>query len=162
MTLFRAAPGLLAALLLACPVAAQDSTAALRQRLLTLSKPSQPPVPDAYADEIRADLARIGSHDTALFGPHRPFVGAKTSSAAIALFIGPDCGPCPEAIASLDALATRLGLRANLIDIADPENATLLQDLTLDIVPSYVMPDRLIRGVFPDFVLDRYLRSASR
>ncbi|MBV2361011.1 hypothetical protein KUH32_14700 [Thalassococcus sp. CAU 1522] len=125
----------------------------MRDRLQALTAPAgpAPSVTDAYAEEIAADLGRIGARYDALFGPE---------DAAIALFIGPDCPTCETAADELDAVVQRLGLHATVIDAGTPDGAALLGDLTLDTVPSYVMPDRLIRGHMPDFVLERYLRAA--
>jgi hypothetical protein len=128
------------------------------------------PTPDyqvadpAYQQDINNDLARIGAVFFPLFGADRPFVGpsdgGQHETAAITLFTGPDCTACADALQELDTLATRLGLRANVIDTGTAENAALMDQLGLDLLPSYVMPDRMIRGDIPVFVLDRYLTAA--
>ena len=51
----------------------------------------------------------------------------------------------------------RLGKRAVVLDTERPEDAAIMARLGLDTLPSYVMPDRLIRGEMPVFVLERYL-----
>ncbi|MHA6344053.1 glutaredoxin family protein [Roseivivax sp. CAU 1761] len=113
---------------------------------------------DLYADEIAADLGRIEAEAARLFAPDRPGPGPEGALPAIALLVGPDCPDCAAAQAELDALARRLGLRAAVIDVAaDPADRAMMERLTLDMVPSYVMPDRMIRGHMPQVVLERYL-----
>jgi len=58
-------------------------------------------------------------------------------------------------MADLRALAERLGFRATVFDIE--EDAGLARDLGLDVAPSYVMRDRMLRGTMPAIVLERYL-----
>ena len=53
------------------------------------------------------------------------------------------------------ALATRSGFRAALFDIG--KDAALARALGLDTAPSYVLPDKILRGAMPAIVLDRYL-----
>ena len=150
---------------------AQEQTSPFRDRIDALRSATDPVetppyevVDPAYQAEISQDLAQIGAAFFPLFGAERRFVGhstgAKGETAAITLFIGPDCASCPRALQELEALSSELGLRANVIDIAIPEDAALMARLSLDIVPSYVMPDRMIRGDMPVFVLERYLTAA--
>lgn len=131
--------------LVAGPVAAQEA-GSLRDRIEALQSP-EILIEDPYADEIADDLAMIAAERDALFG----------GEADIALFIGPACAECDAARAELDALAERLGVTVAVHMTQAPESAALLKRLTLDMVPSYVMPDRLIRGAMPAFVLERYL-----
>ncbi|CUH77616.1 hypothetical protein [Tropicibacter naphthalenivorans] len=126
------------ALLASVPLGAEAQD--LRQRLNALSSPE---VSDPYAAEKAADLARIAA-DAALLFPK----GEK-----IAVFVAPDCPECDASLADLQGL----GVAVNVLDIDDGETARLMARMTLDIVPSYVMPDRLIRGPMPSFVLARYL-----
>jgi len=53
-------------------------------------------------------------------------------------------------------LAARLGLRVTLFDMA--EDAALAAELGLDMAPSYVLPDMMLRGAMPAIVLEKYLR----
>jgi hypothetical protein len=55
----------------------------------------------------------------------------------------------------LRELAARLGLRVSLFDMG--RDADLAARLGLDMAPSYVMRDRLLRGAMPAIVLERYL-----
>ncbi|MGR3497227.1 hypothetical protein [Citreimonas sp.] len=133
------------AALVAGPVAAQDRLS-LRDRIDALRAP-EIVIEDPYADEIASDLEMIAAEKDALFG----------GAADIALFVGPDCAECDAARAELDALAQRIGVTVAVHHTDTAEEAALLERLTLDMVPSYVMPDRLIRGAMPAFVLERYL-----
>ena len=49
-----------------------------------------------------------------------------------------------------------MGFRATLFDM--DRDAALARDLGLDMAPSYVLPDRMLRGAMPSLVLERYLR----
>lgn len=134
----------------------------LQDRLRALSALQEaPPGPapvEAYADEIASDLARIKAETPALFHDPRDALGTGSGAAAITLFIGPDCPDCARARAELATLAEAMDLRAHVIDVSkNAEDAALLARLTLDTLPSYVMPDKLIRGHMPAFVLERYL-----
>lgn len=113
----------------------------LRDRIEALTPP-----PDPYAAEKASDLARI-SAEPRLF----------PDGEAIAVFIGPDCPDCAQALAELQDLADRHGVTVQVLDTAQPDDAALMARLSLDMLPSYVMPDRLIRGQMPIFVLERYL-----
>ena len=136
------------ALLLSSPVlAGEDLSPTERLKALMQSAAPMPRAEDAYADAIADDLALLDRHAEALF----------PQDAHIALFTGPDCPECPGARAELMALANRMDLRVALHDTSDPTAAALMQAVTLDTVPSYVMPDRMIRGQMPIFILERYL-----
>ncbi|MFZ7090607.1 hypothetical protein [Primorskyibacter sp. 2E233] len=143
---------LIALLCAAAPVAAQDS---LSDRLRALAQPA--PV-DPYADEISADLARIEAEAEALFSPDDASFGPPDAPIAIALFISKSCTDCSAAVRDLLALSERLGIGAKLIDVSQSESAQqMMARLTLDVTPSYVMRDKLIRGQMPALVLERYL-----
>ncbi|MBS0122730.1 hypothetical protein [Thetidibacter halocola] len=158
--MMRTALALLLGLGAALPLSAQDATP-LRDRLRALAAPPAPT--GLYADEAASDLALIAANREALFGAHRPMLGTGDGAAAIALFVGRDCAECDAARQDLEALVQKLDLRASLIDVdADPADAGLMARMTLDILPAYVMPDRLIRGAFPAFVLEGYLTGARR
>lgn len=128
------------ALILCCLplLAGADS---LRERLRALVPP-----PDPYAQEKADDLARI-AREPVLFAEGQ----------AIAMFTHPDCGSCGHAEAELQALSKALGVGVQILNTHSPANAALMERLSLDLLPSYVMPDRLIRGQMPSFVLERYL-----
>lgn len=134
------------ALSLTAPVQAQDS---LRDRIERLAAP--PPVDlsdvDPYADEKAADLERIAADAGMLF----------EEDTEIVLFVGPDCAECAQTTGELSELTARLGLGMRVLDIAEPAHAALMERMTFDALPSYVMRDKLIRGQMPIFVLERYL-----
>ena len=140
--------------------AAQE--ASLRDRLRALARPAPVILPaDPYADEKSADLARIDAEAARLFGPEGhdlPVIGAATGPIVIALLISDDCEACTAAQDELDTILQDQGLRGRVLTISGtPGNAALMERLTLDITPSYVMRDRLIRGHMPAIVLARYL-----
>ncbi|WP_397542975.1 hypothetical protein [Roseovarius salis] len=134
----------------------------IREVLLTVPRllPDTAPrrAPDAqalYADEIEADLARIRAHSDALFSPERPGFGARDATQTVALFIAADCAACANAKSALKALAASHDLRVTLHDM--DERADLAAALGLDMAPSYVFPDMMVRGAVPPIVLERYL-----
>ncbi len=108
-----------------------------------------------YADDIANDLRRIDALSDTLFDPQRKGFGSPGARHAVALFIQPDCPDCTKAENDLRTLAQTYDLQVTLINIAvDPKPA---QDLDLDMSPSYVFADKLIRGYMPPIVLERYL-----
>ncbi len=125
------------------PVAAQDG-ASLRSRLRALAAPA---LAQPYAEEMAADRARIAAAAPRLFA----------EGARIVLFTDRDCPDCPRAAADLSDLAKRLGVAIAVHPLEQGDNRALWQSLGFDIVPAYVMPDKLIRGHMPAFVLERYL-----
>lgn len=130
----------------------------IRAVLLTVPQllPLAPPPPaDPYAGAIASDLARIKAHADALFAPALPGFGPADAKRTIALFTTPDCPDCTLAEADLRDLATRHDLRVTLLDMK--ENSDLAKALDLDLAPSYVFPDKMLRGHMPAIVLDRYL-----
>ncbi|MGP6086232.1 hypothetical protein [Antarctobacter jejuensis] len=129
--------------LLAGTASAQE--AGLADRLRALAAPA---APDLYAEDRQGDLDLITRHADVLFGPEK---------AAMAMFTSADCARCPQAEKDLRALAEAHQVAVRILDTARPEVADLMQALTLDTLPSYVMQDRMIRGDIPVFVLGRYL-----
>ena len=103
---------------------------------------------DLYADEATRDLD--------LFAPGLHSFGTEGAVPSIAFFTQSDCPDCAMAEAELRALAARLGLRVTLFDMA--EDAALAAELGLDMAPSYVLPDMMLRGAMPAIVLEKYLR----
>lgn len=141
MTPRTAAAAAALAALAALPAGAEDS---LRARIDALRSAQAPLVTgDLYAEDKARDKDRIAARSAALFPEGEP----------IALFIGPDCPECAEARETLLALGHPVALH----DTREPEAAALMAQMTLDSLPSYVMPGRLIRGAMPGFVLQRYL-----
>ncbi|WP_306154965.1 glutaredoxin family protein [Roseovarius sp. MMSF_3281] len=132
--------------------------AEIREALLGLpdltDKIAPPPI-DPYADAIEDDLARIEAKAARLFAPGLPGFGPKDARQTIALMVRPDCPECARAKAELRKLAETHDLRVTLIDIT--ENPDLAQALDLDLAPSYVLPDMMLRGHMPAIVLQRYL-----
>ncbi len=116
-----------------------------------------PTLDDAYAEEAAADRDLIAEEAHTLFDPDRPTIGAGDGPVRAAMFIEPDCADCGPAVEELGALAAKLGIRVAVIDVSEPENADLMRRLTLDLLPSYVLPESLIRGAMPAIVLERYL-----
>lgn len=114
-----------------------------------------PSAADIYAEEIESDLATIAAHEGALFAPGLPGFGAADAALTVALFTGQDCADCTRAEAELRDLAQRHDLRVTLLDIE--EHAALARALGLDMAPSYVFPDRMLRGHIPQIVLERYM-----
>ncbi|WP_417209942.1 hypothetical protein [Antarctobacter sp.] len=126
-------------------------------RIHALQTPAAPL--DLYSDEKQADLAGIARQDT-LFDPASPGFG-PAGGPVLALFIGPDCPDCDAALAELKQISQDLGIRVTLLETTDPENAATMAALGLDVLPSYVMRDRMIRGHMPAFVLERYIIEAA-
>ena len=133
--------------------------AEIREALLGLPRAALPDAPppaiNLYQDAIDRDLARLSDRDTALFGPHLPGFGPADAAQRIALFTAPDCPDCARAEADLRALAETHDLRVTLLDMA--AHADLARALELDLAPSYVLPDMMLRGHIPRIVLERYL-----
>ncbi len=133
--------------------------AEIREALLGLPRAALPDAPppaiNLYQDAIDRDLARLADRDTALFGPHLPGFGPADAAQRIALFTAPDCPDCARAEAELRALADTFDLRVTLLDM--DTHADLARALELDLAPSYVLPDMMLRGHIPPIVLERYL-----
>ncbi|MCZ7675882.1 MAG: thioredoxin family protein [Roseovarius sp.] len=114
--------------------------------------------PDAaaiYAEHAAADRAGLAEQGAVLFDPGRPGFGAPDAAVTVALFIAADCPDCARAEAELRALARTRDLRVTLFDIG--ADAALARALGLDIAPSYVFEDRMLRGHMPVIVLEKYL-----
>lgn len=129
----------------------------LREVLLSVPQllPDAPAPPiNPYADAIADDLALLSNREQALYGRHVPGFGRADAALKIALFIAPDCPDCDRALDDLRKLSETHDLRVTLIDMT--EQADLVRALELDIAPSYVLPDRMLRGHIPPIVLDRY------
>lgn len=112
-----------------------------------------PPI-NPYADAIADDLALLSDREQALYGPHLPGFGRADAALKIALFITPDCPDCDRAQDDLRKLVQDYDLRVTLIDMI--QQADLARALELDTAPSYVLPDRMLRGHIPPIVLERY------
>lgn len=140
----------------ALPAGDSGVQAKFLERLRALQAPTTPI--DLYTDERQADLAGIARQE-ALFDPKSPGFGPK-GTPAIALLIGPDCPDCDAALSELKQISQDLAIRVAVLDTTDPDNAAAMAALGLDMLPSYVMSDRMIRGHMPAFVLRRYLTDA--
>jgi hypothetical protein len=118
--------------------------------------PSVPLEPGAlYEDAARSDLALLDALADRLFGPGLPGFGPISAQNRVALMTSEACEACKQAEADLRDLSEVYDLRVTLFN-AD-ENADLLELLGLDMVPSYVFPDQMLRGAIPAIVLERYL-----
>lgn len=122
--------------------------------LIAISMPA-PDAGDIYADHIEADLADLAAHQDDLFSPDRPGFGTPDAAVTVALFTAADCPDCARAEADLRALAETHDLRVTLLDI--DADAALAQALGLDMAPSYVFEDMMLRGHMPAIVLEGYL-----
>jgi hypothetical protein len=122
--------------------------------LAPLRAPAPAPI-NLYADDIARDLDLLAREAPHLFAPGLPGFGPEDATGRLAFFTAPDCPDCAQAEAELRALAGRIGLRVNVFDMG--RDADLAARLGLDMAPSYVLPDRLLRGAMPAFVLERYL-----
>jgi len=134
----------------------REALLGLPELLQDAPAPSAPPVTSVYQDAIDQDLARLSERDQALFGPDLPGFGPPGAALRIALFTAPDCPDCNRAEEDLRALAQTHDLRVTLLDIA--RNAALAETLEIDMAPSYVLPDMMLRGHIPPIVLERYLK----
>lgn len=115
-----------------------------------------PPAPVAiYAEEAQSDLALIAAWADRLFAPTLPGFGAENAAQVVALITGANCAECAQAEADLRALSERYDLRVTLIERR--EAADVMRALELDLIPSYVFRDQMIRGAMPKIVLERYI-----
>ncbi len=101
--------------------------------------------PSPYAEAVNSDLAQIAAHRETLFA----------DGAALAIITGPECSACATAMDELRALSDELGITFSQIDSG--EHAGMIAALGLESVPSYVLPDMMVRGHVPPIVLRRYL-----
>lgn len=122
--------------------------------LSEVTRPAPEPI-DLYAEDAARDLRILDRAAPRLFDPERPGIGPEGAPIRIAIFTRADCATCGSAMSDLRALADRLGFRATVFDIE--QDAGLARDLGLDVAPSYVMRDRMLRGAMPVVVLERYL-----
>jgi hypothetical protein len=139
---------LIAALILSSPAQAAGEDLGVLERLKALQN-KQIQSADPYADEVAADLERIEELADFLFGSDR--------SGQIVLFTQTSCEACDTALSEFEALIQDLNINARMYQADDPRAREALDLLGLDLLPSYVMPDRMIRGHVPQFVLRRYL-----
>jgi hypothetical protein len=152
----------LAALLAASPALGESDIAALTPaeraafgaevRALLLAEPEivqaamNPPAPDVYGDAARADIVLLES-----------IAPQVLEGADIALFTGPDCPDCEAAVAELDAISKASGATFIHHDATDGAMSKLIALLEMDVLPFYIMSDRVLRGHMPAVVLERYL-----
>lgn len=131
--------------------------AEIREVLRTLPRDMLPDAPapnapaprvDPYAQAVRDDLALIASHAATLFGIDAP-------EQSIAFLTREDCADCAKSLAELEILAEKTGWHIRVIDL--DHEAALGTALGLDTVPSYVLPDMMLRGAMPAVVLEKYL-----
>jgi uncharacterized protein YceK len=132
----------------------------LRAVLLTVPEllPDAAPAPapaEIYRDEIARDRARLAAHGEALFSTDLPGFGPRDAAQTIALFTRPGCAACARAEAGLRALAPSHDLRVTLLDM--DAHTGLARALGIDMAPSYVLDDMMLRGALPPVVLKRYL-----
>ena len=129
-----------------------DLLAPLRAQIEGLDQPA--PL-DIYSDDIARDLSALAGAGPRLYDPALPGFGPSGAALKIALFTRRDCAECDRAKADLRALSKRFDLRVTLLDM--DEHADLAGDLGLDLAPSYVFGDMMLRGAIPPIVLERYL-----
>ncbi|MDT8328044.1 MAG: hypothetical protein RQ750_11790, partial [Roseovarius sp.] len=89
-------------------------------------------------------------HDAAL-----PGFGPQDAKLRIGFFTRKTCAECANAEADLRTLSETYDLRVTLLDM--DEHADLARDLGLDLAPSYVFGEMMLRGAMPLIVLERYL-----
>ena len=133
--------------------------AQIREALLGLPRhllpDAPPPSLDIMGDAIARDLARLSDRRSALFSADLPGFGPPDASLSVALFTAPDCPDCAAAEADLRRLAYSRDLRVTLLDI--DAHRDLAQALEIDLAPTYVLPDMMLRGHIPMIVMERYL-----
>ncbi|EDM71403.1 hypothetical protein RAZWK3B_14319 [Roseobacter sp. AzwK-3b] len=131
----------------------------IREALLGLPRhilPNAPaPALDIMGDAIAQDLSRLTDSRSALFSPDLPGFGPADAALTVALFTAPDCPECAAAEADLRRLTETRDLRVTLLDI--DTHRDLAQALEIDLAPSYVLPDMMLRGHIPMIVMERYL-----
>jgi hypothetical protein len=123
--------------------------------LAPLRTPEGSVAADLYSEDAARDLDVLGRAVPRLFARDLPGFGPEGAPAAIAFFTQEGCAECANAEAELRDLATRLGVRVSRFDIT--EDAAFAAELGLDMAPSYVLPDMLLRGAMPAIVLEKYL-----
>lgn len=116
---------------------------------------NQPTALHLYADDMAADLSALARAAPRLYDAALPGFGPSEAKQKIALFTRKDCAECAEAEAGLRTLSETHDLRVTLLDM--DSHADLARDLGLDLAPSYVFGDMMLRGAMPLIVLERYL-----
>ncbi len=131
----------------------------IREALLGLPRhllpDAPPPQIDILGDAVQQDLTRLSDSRAALFAPDLPGFGPADATMTVALFTAQDCPDCAAAEADLRRLAETRDLRVTLLDI--DTHRDLAQALQIDLAPSYVLPDMMLRGHIPLIVMERYL-----
>lgn len=152
-----------------------------------LSAGQPPDSASIYAEEAQDDLDLIATYADMLFVPTGAGFGADTPRKVVTLFISAAVPESREALAGLIALTARdPGLRVELraFDSSDETEALLdlmtakgpnamiqapwgtaapgplaelTQTLGLDMAPSYVTREMMVRGAMPSAVIERYL-----
>ena len=116
---------------------------------------NQPAALNIYADDMAADLSALARAAPRLYDASLPGFGPDKAKQQIALFTRKDCAECVDAEAGLRTLSETHDLRVTLLDM--DIHADLARDLGLDLAPSYVFGDMMLRGAMPSIVLERYL-----
>ncbi|SEM11651.1 hypothetical protein SAMN04488077_102134 [Roseovarius tolerans] len=127
------------------------ATPELLSEIIGLSRPA----PDLYGEEAERDRATLDQAAPQLFDPAQPGFGPTDAPTRLAFFTAENCPDCTRAEDELRTLAQRLGFRVAVFDIGS--DAALARSLGLDMAPSYVLPDMMLRGAMPAIVLERYL-----
>lgn len=102
--------------------------------------------PSPYSAAVDRDLGLIDRYAGTLFA----------DGAAVAIFIDGNCPDCDRALDEIRDVTDDYGMDFNVLNMSD--HADIAQALELDTVPSYVFPDKMVRGHVPPIVLERYLR----
>ncbi|QYX55326.1 thioredoxin family protein [Roseovarius sp. SCSIO 43702] len=133
--------------------------AEIRAALLGLPREALPDAPappiDLYADEAANDLDRIAAAWSVLTDSNLPGFGPEEAGTTIALMIAPDCPDCARAEAGLRELAQEYDLRVTLVEME--AHRALTDRLGIDLAPTYVFKDKMLRGELPAIVLRKYL-----
>ncbi len=119
--------------------------------------------PSPYEDVVEQDLSLIERLAPQLFDPARVTIGAPDATNRIAVFVGPNCPECVAALADLERLAPQFGVGVAVLDMVAPDGApiALAAQLGLDLLPTIVFPDKILRGQMPEAVMQRYLATLS-
>lgn len=123
--------------------------------LLAFLQEPEPIDADLYGEDAARDLEVLDRAADRLFSPDLPGFGPEGAPAAIAFFTRENCSNCDTAEAELREIAERLGLRVSRFDLLT--ETALATELGLDLAPSYVLPDMMLRGAMPGIVLEKYL-----
>lgn len=106
-----------------------------------------------YGAEVAADRAMLGAAEPLLRDLQRARIGDGPQ--IIAVFFDPESERWPELESELKSLVTRV---PSLSVVLHPrsEAQPLMEALQIDITPSYVLPDMILRGDVPVGLLPRY------